>query len=177
MKCIYYLTSTLDSTRKITDDLHQAGIDDWFIHVLSHDEAGLKKEKIHSSNYLEQLDLLRYGILGAISGFAVGLIAAGLVNATELFGPDIPNVAYYAITLFFTLFGSWEGGLIGVAAENKKIALFNEDIESGSYLLIIYTRKAAEDALKKVMETQHPEAELAAIDVNFYNPLTALKRV
>jgi len=53
MKCLYYLTSTLDSTRKITDDLHQAGIDDWFIHVLSKDEAGLKKEKIHSSNYLE----------------------------------------------------------------------------------------------------------------------------
>lgn len=177
MKCIYYLTSTLDSTRKITDDLHQAGIDDWFIHVLSHDEAGLKKEKIHSSNYLEQLDLLRYGILGAISGFAVGLIAAGLVNTTELFGPGIPNVTYYAIILFFTLFGSWEGGLIGVAAENKKIALFHEDIELGSYLIIIYTRKADEDVLKKVMETLHPEAELAAIDVNFYNPLTSLKRV
>jgi len=54
MKCIYYLTPTLDSTKKITDDLHQAGIDDWFIHVLSHNEAVLKKEKIHSSNYLEQ---------------------------------------------------------------------------------------------------------------------------
>ena len=177
MKCIYYLTSTLDSTRKITDDLHQAGIDDWFIHVLSHDEAGLKKEKIHSSNYLEQLDLLRYGILGVISGFAVGLIAAGLVHTTELFGPELPNAAYYGIILFFSLFGSWEGGLIGVATENKKIALFHEDLESGSYLIIIYTRKAAEEALKKVMEAQHPEADLAAIDANFYNPLTALKRV
>ena len=139
MKCIYYLTSTLDSTSKITDDLHQAGIDDWFIHVLSHDEAGLKKEKIHSSNYLEQLDLLRYGIIGAIAGFLAGLVAAGLVNATELFGPDIPNVAYYAIVIFFTLFGSWEGGLTGIATENKKISLFHEDIEAGSYLIIIYT--------------------------------------
>ena len=92
---------------KITDDLHQAGIDDWFIHVLSHDEAGLKKAKVHSSNYLEQLDLLRYGILGVISGFAVGLIAAGLVNTTKLLAPDIPNIAYYAIILFFTLFGYW----------------------------------------------------------------------
>jgi len=177
MKCIYYLTSTLESTRKITDDLHQAGINDWFIHVLSHDEAGLKKEKIHSSNYLEQLDLLRYGVLGLISGFAVGLIAAGLVNITELFGPDIPNAAYYAIILFFTLFGTWEGGFIGVATENKKISVFHEDLKSGSYLIIIYTKKTAEDALKKVMETQHPEAELAAIDANFYNPLTSLKRI
>ncbi|WP_428353458.1 hypothetical protein [Methyloprofundus sp.] len=174
---MYYLTSTLESTRKITDDLHQAGIGDWFIHVLSQDEAGLKKEKIHSSNYLEQLDLLRYGILGAISGFAVGLIAAGLVNTTELFGSDIPNVAFYAIVLFFTMFGSWEGGLIGVAAENKKMALFHDDIEAGSYLIIVYIKQSAEDVLHKVMETQHPEVELAAIDVNFYNPLTSLKRI
>ncbi|NOQ63388.1 MAG: hypothetical protein GQ582_02610 [Methyloprofundus sp.] len=120
---------------------------------------------------------MRFGLLGAIAGFAVGLIAAGLVNITELFGSDIPNIAYYAITLFFTLFGSWEGGLVGIATENKKIALFHEDLESGGYLLIIYTRKTAEDGLKKVMETQHPEAELAAIDLNFYNPLTTLKRV
>ena len=69
--------------------------------------------------------------------------------------------------MFFTLFGSWEGGLFGVATENKKIALFHDDLESGSYLIIIYTRKAAEEALKKVMETQHPEADLAAIDATF----------
>jgi len=50
---------------------------------------------------------LRYGILGVISGFAVGLIAAGLVNTTKLLAPDIPNIAYYAIILFFTLFGYW----------------------------------------------------------------------
>jgi len=177
MKCIYYLTSTLDSTRKITEDLHQAGINDWFIHVLSRDESGLKKEKLHSSNYLEQLDILRYGIIGAIAGFVVGLIAAGLVNTTHLFGPEIPSAAYYGIILFFTCFGTWEGGLTGIATENKKIALFHEDLAAGSYLIIIYTKEVDEDVLKTVMLTQHPEAELAAIDANFYNPLTALKRV
>ncbi|MDF1583790.1 MAG: hypothetical protein RQ733_09205 [Methyloprofundus sp.] len=177
MKCIYYLTSSLDSTRKITEDLHQAGINDWFIHVLSHDESGLKKEKIHSSNYLEQLDILRYGVIGAISGLVIGLIAASLVNTTELFGSAIPNAAYYGIILFFTCFGAWEGGLTGIATENRKIALFHDDLESGSYLILIYTKKAAENVLKKLMETQHPEAELVAIDTNFYNPLTNLTRV
>ena len=177
MKCLYYLTSTLDSTIKISDDLHQAGLDDWFIHVLSMDEAGIKKNKIHSSNYLEQLDILRYGIIGVIGGFVVGLIAAGLVNITELFGPEIPNIAYYAIIGFFTLFGAWEGGLTGIATENKKIALFHDDLESGKYLIIIYARKSVEDIIKKVMDTQHEEAELAAVDSSFYNPLTVLKRI
>jgi hypothetical protein len=76
MKCLYYLTSTLNSTKSITDDLHKAVIDNWFIHVLSKDEAGLNKHKIHSGNYLEQLDILRFGIIGAMSGLLVGLVSA-----------------------------------------------------------------------------------------------------
>lgn len=177
MKCLYYLTSTLDSTRKITDDLHQAGIDDWFIHVLSKDDAGLKKDKIHSSNYLEQLDILRYGIIGGIAGFVSGLIAAGFVDSVKPFGPEIPGIVYYAIIGVLTLFGAWEGGLTGIASENKKIALFHDDLDAGHYLILIYAKKTSEDLIKKVMETRHPEAELAAVDANFYNPLTSLKRI
>ena len=74
MKCLYYLTSTLDSTSKISDDLHQSGIDNWYIHVLSKDEAGIKKNKIHSSNYLERLEILRYGIVGVITEFSIIVI-------------------------------------------------------------------------------------------------------
>ena len=177
MKCLYYLTSTLDSTRQITKDLHQAGIDDWFIHVLSKDEAGLKKEKIHSSNYLEQLDIMRYGIIGAFAGLLVGISAAVAVNLTNLFGLELPDIAYYGIIGFFTMFGIWEGGLTGIATENKKIALFHDDLESGSYLILIYAKKVSENLVKKVMEKKHQEAELAAVDANFYNPLIGLKRI
>lgn len=177
MKCLYYLTSSLDSTRKITDDLNQSGINDWFMHVLSKDETGFQKNKTHSSNYLEQLDILRYGIIGAVSGFVVGLIAAFLVNYTDLFGTDMPTIVYFAVIGFFTMFGAWEGGLTGIATENKKISLFHKDLESGSYLILIYTKKASEDLVKQVMQTQHPEAELAAVDESFYNPLKSLKRI
>jgi hypothetical protein len=177
MKCLYYLTSTLESTCKITTDLHQAGIDDWFIHVHSNDVAGLRRNTIHSSNYLEQLDIFRYGIIGAMAGFAFGVIAAGLVNVTALFGPEIPNFAYYAITLFFTFFGAWEGGLTGIATENKKIALFHDDLESGKFLFLIYAKKASEGLVKKIMERRHREAKLVAVDESFYNPLADLKRV
>jgi hypothetical protein len=47
MKCLYYLAPTLESTRAVSDDLHRVGIKDWFIHVVSNDEAGLKRERIH----------------------------------------------------------------------------------------------------------------------------------
>ncbi|MEE9355150.1 MAG: hypothetical protein V3U75_06125 [Methylococcaceae bacterium] len=177
MKCFYYLTGTLESTRKISDNLQNAGIDNWFIHVLSKDEAGLKKDKIHSSNYFEQLDILRYGIIGAAIGFLVALIAVALIVSTKLFGPDMPNIVYYAMIAVLTLFGSWEGGLIGIASENKKIKLFNHDLELGKFLILIYSKKDSEDRVKKIMVAQHPEAQLVAVDANFYNPLTNLKRL
>jgi hypothetical protein len=177
MKCIYYLTSTLDSTSHITDNLHEAGISDWFIHVLSKDEAGLRKMKIHSSNYLEKLDILRFGILGAITGFIVGLFAANWMDSAKPFGPDVPLIVYFAIVGVFTAFGSWEGGLIGIASENKKIALFHDDIAAGKYLILIYARKDMESTVKTVMDSKHPEAELVAEDGYFYNPLTGLKRI
>jgi hypothetical protein len=63
---IDYLMATLESASHITNDLHGAGIRDWFIHVLSKDEVGLRKMKIHSSNYLEQLDILRFGIIAIV---------------------------------------------------------------------------------------------------------------
>jgi hypothetical protein len=176
MKCIYYLTSTLKSTSQIADDLHGAGIGDWFIHVLSKDEAGLSRKKIHSSNYLEQLDILRFGIMGAILGFIVGLFAVYLMKTIQPFGSDLPSIVYFGITAALTSFGAWEGGLIGIASENKKTALFHDEIESGKYLILIYARKAKEDVVKSVMDTKHPEAKLVAEDGYFYNPLVGLTR-
>jgi xanthosine utilization system XapX-like protein len=177
MKCMYYLTSTLDSTGHIAEDLHEAGISDWFIHILSKDEGGLKKEELHSSNYFEQLNLLRYGIIGAITGFLAGLLVVWIGSLLKLLAPDTPVIVYYAIIGVMTLFGAWEGGFIGIRSENKKIAVFHEEIEAGNYLILIYARAELENIIKTVMSTKHPGVKLVAIDEYFYNPLTKLKRI
>lgn len=179
MKCLYYLTSTLDSTHQISDDLHEAGINDWFLHVTSKDESGLKREHVHSGNYLEQLDILRDGGIGGLIGLAVGLLVAGLFMAMKPFGPDVdvPLYVYAVIVVVLTMFGMWEGGLTGVASKNRKIAKFQEDIDAGKYLILIYAKKEQEDVVKNMMNQKHPEARLEAVDANFYNPFTSLKRI
>lgn len=177
MKCLYYLTATLESASKISNDLHKAGVDDWFIHVLSKNEAGLSKMKIHASNYLEQLDILRFGILGAVTGLVAGLFAAYFLKTTQPFGPGVPNIVYLAVIGVATSFGAWEGGLIGIASENNKIALFHNEIESGKYLILIYAKKAREAIVKQVMSAKHKEAKLVAEDPAFFNPLAELKRI
>jgi hypothetical protein len=176
MKCLYYLAPALHSTHEISDDLHAVGVRDLFLHVISRDEAGLKQQHVHSSNYLETLDLIRAGFIGSAIGFLAGLIGVGLLRYFEPFGPNVPNIVYFATVAVATLFGAWEGGLTGIATENKKLARFHNDVAAGRYLILIYARQAQEATVREMMRARHPEAELAAIDRHFINPFRAVRR-
>jgi hypothetical protein len=177
MKCIYYLAPTLPSAHQISDDLHQAGINDFYLHVVAKDELGLQQQQIHSANYLETLDVIRDGYIGAAIGFAGGLVGIGLLAYYEPFGPNVPSSVYVALVAAATLFGAWEGGLFGIDSENKKIRTFHAQIAAGQYLLLIYVRKHQEATVRALMESRHPEAELAGIDSHFINPFSSVKPV
>lgn len=176
MKCFYYLAPTLKSTQQISNDLQAVGVMDWFLHIIARDEAGLKREHLHSSNYLETTDLLRDGLIGANIGFILAVIAAGAVWFFEPFGPETPKVMYFFVVVVFTLFGAWVGGLTGIDKENKKLRRFHDDLEAGKYLILIYARKEQEEAIRDMMRAQHPEARLAAIDRHFLNPFSGVRR-
>jgi hypothetical protein len=175
MKCIYYVSPSLKSTEEISDDLHAIGVDDWFLHIVSKDESGLARTRLHSSNYLETLDLLRNGLIGAAVGFAAGLALAGISMSAELLGPDVPLLAYAALVLVISCFGAWVGGMVGVASENKKISAFHDEIEAGKYVILIYAKKDQEERIKQMMSSRHPEGQLAAVDSSFLNPFAGLK--
>ena len=138
MKCLYFLAPTLADTHQISDDLHDVGVKDYYLHVISKDEAGLKKQHVHSSNYLETLDVVRDGIIGGVIGFLAGVIGVALLRYFDPFGVEVPNFVYYIIVGVATLFGTWEGGLIGIGQENRKLAKFHDDIQAGKFLVLIY---------------------------------------
>ncbi len=177
MKTMYYLAPSLISVHKVSDDLHDSGVSDWFLHVISNDEAGLSKEHVHSSNYLETLDLVRDGAIGAVIGLAVGMIVAGILMYIKPFGPHMPDVIYLFIIVLMTLFGSWEGGLMGVASKNKKHAKFENELKAGKHLILIYARKHDEATIRNTMNSKHPEAKLVATDSHFLNPFSSLERI
>ena len=175
MKCLYYVAPELESTSRVSADLHEVGIDDFFVHVIAKDESGLKKRQIHSSNYLETRDFLREGFIGAAIGLFAGVVGCILLDN---FGPfrNIPWFVYVALCAVATLFGAWEGGLIGVEKENKKLERFHDDIEAGKYIILIYARKDQESVVRHMMSRRHPEAEFAGVDSHFVKPFTAVRR-
>ena len=176
MKCLYYLAPTLEGTRTVSDDLHAVGVRDWYIHVISNDETGLQKERIHSSNYIETMDFVRTGFLGAYIGFIVGMFGAFLLMATQVFGANTPVSAYLAVMLVATLFGAWVGGMIGFGAESKKLSEFHEEIQSGKYLILIYSKKRSGETIKAMMREKHPESEHVATDEHFISPFADVSR-
>lgn len=176
MKCFYYLAPSLGSTQRISDDLHEVGVLDWFLHIIAKDEAGLKREHLHSSNYLETTDILRDGLIGANLGFILAVIAAAMVMILEPFGPETPKMVYFAVVVVFTLFGAWVGGLTGIDKENKKLTRFREDIEAGKFLILIYAGKEKEEVIREMMRERHSEASLVAIDRSILNPFRGLRR-
>jgi hypothetical protein len=176
MKCLYYPAPTLDCAQHVADDLHALGLKDCYLHVITKDEAGMTQRNIHSGNYLETLDLIRDGLIGCGVGFFTGLLGVGLLKLCAPFGPALPRIAYFATMAGATLFGAWEGGLTGIASENKKLARFHDDIEAGRCLILIYAPEAQEAAITQMMRVRHPEAELAAVDRHFINPFSAVQR-
>lgn len=179
MKCLYFLASTLKTSREISDDLHDVGIQDFYVHVISQDESGLSREHIHSGNYLETRDVIRDGFIGAFLGLLAGLIGIGLLAYFKPLGADveIPTYVYVILVAVITLFGAWEGGLAGIASENKKLAKFHDDIAGGKYLFLVYVRKHLEGKVRDMMARKHSDAELVAVDTHYMNPFTGLRRI
>jgi hypothetical protein len=173
---MYYLTPSLISTRQVADDLGAVGIEDWNVHVISKNEAGVKKDKLHSSNWLETKDLLRHGFIGANFGFIAGVLAAGGMLLFEPFGPNVPIIAPIFLVIVATLFGAWVGGLVGIDSENHKLKRFHDDIEAGKHLVLIYARKGMGEKIKQMMRERHPEARHVATDRHFINPFAEVER-
>ena len=176
MKAIYYLAPSLTSTHHIADELHKVGVKDWFIHIISNDESGIKKQRLHSSNYLETLDLVRGGAIGGLVGLGISAITVAALILLQPFTPALPGVVYFFILATLTLFGLWEGGLAGIANKNRKLAQFEKEIAAGKYLLLIYSSRKNEARIQRVISDKYPEAILAAKDKHFLNPFSSLER-
>jgi len=88
----------------------------------------------------------------------------------------VPNYVYLIIIVVTTMFGSWEGGLYGVATKNQKLARFLDDIEAGKYLILIYALKDQEEKVRELMRNKHPEAQHVATDRHYINPFSVVRR-
>lgn len=177
MRRLYYVASDLETTQRISDELHQAGISDWNFHVLAKDEDGLYRHHIHSATPLHQLDIIhtgeRWGLVGGLIGLTIGLLihlSAALPWTTSLF--DV-----FLFTLVSGMFGAWQGGMVGLTRENYKIEPFHRDIEAGRYLVMVDVKTDNKARVREIMNMQFPQVRFCGRDTTLINPLKAPQQV
>lgn len=168
MKRLFYLAPSIDSVEAISNDLHEHGVKDWRIHIVSQDEAGLHTHRLHGAGMTDKTDFVRYAERGAMAGavfdlcFLVPLAYSGLVA--------LPIMAWVGIGLFAVLIGGWIGGIGGISARNYKVRRFDPAIEQGEHLVMVDAPKKNIETMKQLMEKNHPEARLQAVDSRLNNP-------
>jgi hypothetical protein len=170
MKRLYYLADNLDSVERISEALHKEGVSDWNFHVISKDEAGLYRRHIHSANFIQKSDVVRYAERGAMVGFVCSILGSVYVASEQPFGPEMSGLAYFAIFGIITLFGVWVGGLMGLATENQKIAAYHHEIEAGKHLILIDAKAGDEERVRGLMARTHPDARLLRVESRLTNP-------
>ncbi len=170
MKRLYYQTKNVESTERVADDLHREGVTDWHFHVISKNEAGLQKHRVHLAAPWHRFDILHTGergaVIGASLGLLVGLFAVLSTPIGEIFG-------FWFLPLPTGLcgfFGAWVGGLVGLSHESYKISRFHDVIEAGDYLLMVDIRKNQEEKVRSMMQREHPEADFRGEDSTWVSP-------
>ncbi|MEH6825681.1 MAG: hypothetical protein V7629_17440 [Motiliproteus sp.] len=169
MKRLYYLTDDLESTGRISSELHQSGINDWHFHVLSKDESGLYRRHIHSATGFQSLDIIHRCEQGALLGGVTGLVLTSMLWLVDPVVFPMSITISLIILCISILFGIWVGGMVGLSHENYKIKRFHDDLELGRYLLMVDVRGHQKDVVVEIMN-QHPEAKAAGEGSTITNP-------
>lgn len=136
MKRFYYLSESLDELAQVERELEDAGIDTTQIHVLSRDEAGIDKRRMHRVQDFMRRDVVRTTLIGA----GIGVVIASLILLIAYFSGIIDTVTWAPFLLFALIalgFCAWEGGLYGLHQPHHKLKNIEAFAKEGQHVLFV----------------------------------------
>jgi len=159
MKRLYYLATNLSTTEQISSDLHEAGVTDQNLHVLSKDDAELTRNNIHPATFYQKSDMIRGGERGAFLGIAGGLLVAVCLL---LFSPSemVAGTTVIILSILGALLGAILGGAHGLMQGSYKIAKYGEALRQGKHLIMVDLEQHEEQRIRSLMSRKHPEGIL-----------------
>ncbi len=158
MRRLYFLVPSVDSARKINDELLLARIEERHIHVIA--KQGTPMEDLPEARLAQRSDLIpaleRGAAIGGATGIAAGIIAITFPPAGLILGGG----AILAIGLAGVGLGALMSSMIGVDVPNSRIHQFQDAIEQGELLMMVDVPKDRVDEIDDLVKKHHPEAEI-----------------
>ena len=154
MKRIYFLIPNIETAKKIVDELLLARIDENHMHVLA--KRGTAMENLPEASYLQKTDFipaLEQGlIIGGFTGLVSGVVALALTG-----GPVVIGGTVLITSLAGACVGALVSSMIGSSIGNRQLKQFDEDIENGSFLMMVDLPRQRIEEIVNAVNKNHPE--------------------
>lgn len=155
MRRLYFLTGSIDSARRITDELLLDRIPESHIHIVTHTEELPDDLPEATSNELSDFypGLFKGLGLGALAGLAAAVTLTFIPWFGITFEMLFNTPFLLAIIAFGALLGAFGGAITGISVPNHSLDRFERDLDDGKILLIVDVRRdQAEEIRREIMK-------------------------
>jgi len=156
----FFVCDDLDEIENVESELERSGLVRQQIHVLSRDDEAIDAhQRLNGLSSFSRKDVVASTFYGALLGAVAAMLILGVAHFTGLAaaGGWTPFVFFAVVMLGFL---TWEGGLLGIAVPNRRLAHLHEVLEAGRHVLFVDVAPQQEATLRQTL-VRHPRLEVA----------------
>jgi len=163
---IYFLTTSTDSARRITDELLLGRVVETDIHILTHtDHLSEELPEEETSDESDFVPALFKGLgLGGVTGLILGLVIA----VVPFFGIGVEALTgtpFLAVMVIFgALMGAFASAIVGVSIVNPSLERFEKALDEGKILVMVDVPRDRVDELADRVKRAEPGAEYCGME-------------
>jgi len=160
MRRLYFLIPTIDSAKKIVDELLLARVDERHIHIAAADHHALIEAHLPEASLLQESDFIPAVERGLAVGGATGILAGIAAVAVPGLGLALGGGAILGIGLAGAGLGAWVSSMIGISAPSSRLKEFETAIKNGELLMMVDVAKSRVEDITDLVKSHHPEAQI-----------------
>lgn len=162
---LYFLVPDADRTFQITHELGELGLEKNEVHVLAEDQAKLEQMDVNRATLRQTTDVVHATKRGVIVGIPLGVLLGAIAAYFIPIGGGWTGFITLLVGagIFGGFFGAWASSMIGVSVEDKKVTEFREDLERGSFLMLVDVPEQREHEVITAIKRHHPEVKIDKI--------------
>jgi hypothetical protein len=158
MRRIYFLLPTVETARKIVDELLLARVEIKHIHVIA--KEGTPLEDLPEASLAQSSDFVPALERGLAAGGATGIVAGVLAVTFPPAGLVLGGGAILAIGLAGAGVGALLSSMVGAGLHSSRLKPFEEAIEQGQILMLVDVPKDRVEAIEAMVKKHHPDADI-----------------
>ncbi|MFO7604621.1 MAG: DUF1269 domain-containing protein [Gammaproteobacteria bacterium] len=159
---LYFLLPSLQTSRKVYEELLLAHVPERNIHIVARDEAMLGD--MPRAGLLQTSDIIHGTQLGFIIGGFTGALLGSLAATTGWIVPGMEVWSVVSITVGGAFLGSWTSSMVAINIPNSRLKNFQNDIAAGHLLFMVDVPASRVDEIRNRVKAHHPEADMRDIE-------------